>query len=180
MVTASVWNGKTLFSCLNWEKALAYVLSPSQAANPRICPYFKDGLIIAKEYGYDVQFFTNATFLNSDILPICRENEIRLLVSLDGDRRFHDHFRGQIGAFDRTVANAKRFTGEGVKLGVQSTVVPQNVELIPHVAATARWMGACALTFGPVMAQGRAKDRFDLRMVDYELRYALATIARIA
>jgi len=67
----------------------------------------------------------------------------RVAISLDGpDRRTHDSFRGQHGAFEAAVAGFCRLRRRGMSMQINTTVSRHNVEHLPETYCLAAELGA--------------------------------------
>ena len=69
----------------------------------------------------------------------------RVAISLDGaDRRIHDSFRGQHGAFEAAVAGFRRLRQRGMSMQINTTVSRHNLVGLPEIYYLASELGADA------------------------------------
>jgi radical SAM protein with 4Fe4S-binding SPASM domain len=81
----------------------------------------------------------------------------RIAMSLDGvDAETHDHFRGVVGTFARTmsaITTAKRL---GMEVQINTTVSEHNVHQVPEIARLVGWLDATLWSVFQVVPTGRA------------------------
>ena len=88
------------------------------------------------------------------------------LDSLDSSR--HDEFRGQEGAWRRTVAGIDNARSAGLDVQIQMTLTRDNLAELPDMVQFARDVGARTLTTFFLVCTGRGQGLVDLTPEDYE------------
>ncbi|MDD4878061.1 MAG: radical SAM protein [Candidatus Nanoarchaeia archaeon] len=99
---------------------------------PLTHPYFDDIVNYAILKGIRVgEIYTNGTLISKkfDILKKIADNfgRIEVYVSLDGIGKTHDSFRGQPGAFEKTIEGIKLLKKLGVQINITSTLSRHNI-----------------------------------------------------
>src|ERR1043166_7230722 len=99
---------------LNWDQCQAVVDDLAQlgvpavllsGGEPLVHPRFFDLAGYAREQGLRLTLSTNGTLIDRGAAQRLKETGFAYVgISLDGIGTIHDHFRGRVGAFDKTVA----------------------------------------------------------------------------
>ncbi len=83
-------------------------------------------------------------------------------VSIDGDRRSHDHFRGREGAFDLALAGIRNSLAAGNKTGIRFTINKLNYHTLPEILALVEREKINRFCMYHLVYAGRAKEMADL------------------
>src|SRR5207344_137821 len=90
-------------------------------------------------------------------------------ISLDSlDPDCHDRFRGQAGAWAKTMAGIERCRRNGVDFQLHFSVTGDNAHELPSMAEFARSCGARSLNVFFLVCVGRARSVIDLGAQQYE------------
>jgi len=79
---------------------------------------------------------TNATLLTDEVIDIISENNVRVSVSLDGPKKFHDAnriFVNQEGTFDIVRENIYRLKKAGIEISISCTITNESVEQLDTI-----------------------------------------------
>ena len=76
-------------------------------------------------------------------------------MSIDGPREMHDRWRGQAGAYDRTLAAVGHLREEGVRVGLRFTLHAGNVDHVPEVLDLVEAHGIQRICFYHLVPSGR-------------------------
>lgn len=77
------------------------------------------------QYSFVFTITTNATLINKQIATFFKENNFRVLVSIDGPQyvhNFHRKFRNGKGSFDRVIKSIKLLKEVGLEFRIRSTL----------------------------------------------------------
>ncbi len=75
---------------------------------------------------------TNAISVSEDNFESFK-NADSVIVSLDGNREFHDKYRGVKGCYDKAINLLKELRKFGVKTYISFTMFSSNVKYVPHI-----------------------------------------------
>ena len=117
----------------------------------------------SREMDIPVVIETNGTLLTRPDISFLKRMNVYIAISLDSsDENFHDSFRGERGAFKRTLLALKTLTNENIPCEVIMTVTKGNLNNINKLAELVLdRIGVDALKVDPVIAVGRAKYLLD-------------------
>ena len=101
---------------------------------------------------------TNGITLSDSLLPVLREANTQVKVSLHGDREHHDRIVGR-RAFDYTTENIRRLLAAGVPTSVQTTVVHGSTWIVDWVADFCIDVGVRRLSVLPFIPRGSGYAR---------------------
>lgn len=82
-------------------------------------------------------------------------NNVTVQISIDGNKEFHDKFRGKKGAFDNAVNAVKNLRKENVLVRIASSITWENVEQLEFLFKLSKELDANALAVSPVSTFGR-------------------------
>ncbi len=112
-------------------KVPALILSGGE---PLARPDALELLASARGYGLRCTLSTNGTLITAARAQrIAEAGVVYVGVSIDGPRALHDDWRGQEGAYDRTIAGIGHLRRLGVRVGLRFTLHAGNVEHVPAV-----------------------------------------------
>jgi len=90
----------------------------------------------AKEMGFYVGLSSNGTLIDDALIgDIAAIHYDYVGISLDGIGETHDMFRGQSGAFDKSLRAAKLCRANGLKVGLRFTMTLDNAHQLPELLA---------------------------------------------
>jgi len=88
----------------------------------------------AKEMGFYVGLSTNGTLIGEALVDdVAAQDYDYVGISLDGIGATHDAFRGQDGAFDKSLHAAKLCRARGLKVGLRFTMTLDNAHQLPEL-----------------------------------------------
>lgn len=88
----------------------------------------------AKEMGFYVGLSSNGTLIDEKTIgPISEAGYDYVGISLDGIGDTHDRFRGQAGAFDKSLAAARLCRARDLKVGLRFTMTLDNAHQLPDL-----------------------------------------------
>lgn len=88
----------------------------------------------AKEMGFYVGLSTNGTLIDEALVDDVAALDYDYVgISLDGIGATHDAFRGQDGAFDKSLHAAKLCRARGLKVGLRFTMTLDNAHQLPEL-----------------------------------------------
>lgn len=106
---------------------------------------FSGILSYAAELGFRISVETNGTLIRPAFISEVQSfmNQLHFYVSLDGaSAHTHDSFRGQKGAFHRTISNLQEVRRAEGYFSIHTVVRRDNLDEIPDVFELARQLGA--------------------------------------
>ncbi|SNT41115.1 radical SAM additional 4Fe4S-binding SPASM domain-containing protein [Asanoa hainanensis] len=115
---------------------------------PLVRKGFGDVLAIAYDLGFRISLETNGTGLTRPVVDRLHPffDRLHLYVSLDGaTAEVHDSFRGQPGAFRRTVDNLRILRERDGYFSIHTVTRRQNLAEIPAILDLSRQLGASQL-----------------------------------
>lgn len=112
---------------------------------------------------------TNGTLVTPDYARLLRSANAQVHISIDGTPGFHDVFRRQSGAFDRTERGVDYLVTAGIPVTVVATVTKRNLDQFEAIAKWAIAHGAVRLLVQPLLRLGRAVDIEGDRLSSEEL-----------
>ena len=113
---------------------------------PLLRPDLFDLVDEAKSRGLETAIATNGTLIDGKVAQeIKRHGVRRVAVSLDGPSSvIHDGFRGEKGAFDKTILGCMALRRSGISLQINSTLARHNAEYREELYQLAIALGADA------------------------------------
>lgn len=132
----------------------------------------------AKQLGLYICFNTNGTIVTSRIAQRLRSIGVDCVkVSIDSaDATMHDQFRGQAGAFRRSIKGIKNLVDAGVRTDIHTVISAEsttNERDIDAMVTVAEHLGVRKIHFGRLFSTGRGEDHHKvaldglLCLVDY-------------
>lgn len=110
---------------------------------------------------------TNGTIMNEKIARKLTDLKIRVQISLDGDKKFHDFFRGVNGTYEKAVKTAKLLLENGVDVHFRMTLVKENSSLIDHILDLVATLDMERLEIRSIIPFGRARRESVLKPREY-------------
>jgi MoaA/NifB/PqqE/SkfB family radical SAM enzyme len=160
------------------DEVSAIVTDMKKLKTHRICfsggePIMHEGLIDilteTNEIGFIPDFVSNGTLIIRDMAKKIHGLVKCVLISVDGPEEYHDTFRGQKGAFKRTMKGINNLIKEEVPFALQFTVTKKSLPFVEWIAETASGLGAISLKLEPLFAGGRAQDIAGLCLTEKEV-----------
>lgn len=138
-------------------------------------PLMRDDLFDLIEYANSKKYYskilTNGVLLNDEIINSLSKLKVRFIqISLDEIGERHDLFRGQKGAFDKTIENIKRLTERGFKVNISCTISKFNIERIDDLISLAIKLNVNGIKFGRLIPIGNGKNIEKLLLTPIELK----------
>lgn len=116
-------------------------------------------LYYAGQKGIRATVSTNGTLIDREAAERLREAGIGYVgVSLDGVGAGHDRFRGQEGAFKRTMQGIQHCYSAGLRVGLRFTITRHNLDQVPEVFQLAEEEGIPRLCFYHLVYSGRGSE----------------------
>ncbi|NOQ24212.1 MAG: radical SAM protein [Bacteroidales bacterium] len=138
-------------------------------------PLLRDDLFELIEYannkGYYSKILTNGTLLNDDIIFSLEKLKVKFIqISLDEIGEKHDLFRGQKGAFEKTISNIKKLTERNFKVNISCTISKYNIDKIDDLISLAIKLNVNGIKFGRLIPIGNGKNIEELLLSPIELK----------
>ncbi len=113
-------------------------------------------LAAARGRGLRCTISTNGTLINAaKAQAIAEAGVVYVGVSIDGPQEVHDRWRGQDGAYDRTLAAIGHLRELGVRVGLRFTLHAGNVAYVPAVLDLVQSHGLQRICFYHLVPSGR-------------------------
>ncbi|HJN23160.1 MAG TPA: heme d1 biosynthesis radical SAM protein NirJ [Rhodospirillales bacterium] len=123
-----------VFAVLEDLKAFGVPALILSGGEPLLRPDIFEITARAKELGFFVALSTNGTLIDDgNIGAIAAAGYDYLGISLDGIGPTHDRFRRKAGAFDSSLAAARRCRDAGIKVGLRFTLTIDNAAELPDL-----------------------------------------------
>lgn len=120
---------------------------------PTLSPYFSEIIAYGKKQGLEQSLFTNGFFDEKKFSQICEYID-NIQISLDGDQKFHNAFRGNDSIYQQALMTMRRLYDVGKSFTISMSLMEANVNLIPHVYSIAQQFGA-GFRISPAAPVGR-------------------------
>jgi len=116
--------GRALLDDLQTFKVPAVLFSGGE---PLVRPDCVDLIAYARQIGLRCTLSTNGLLIDDAMADRLAEVALQYIgISLDGTQERHDRLRGQLGAFDTSLAGINRCVKRGIKVGVRFTIHAMN------------------------------------------------------
>ncbi len=111
---------------------------------------------LRSENYFQVNLNTNGTIPIDSYLKIISKTISLVQVSLDGNTKNHDFFRGQKGSFDKAVCTIKKLMSYGIEVGVAFSLGANNLNQLDEVVSVCKDLGVKHLSIGFIKSVGRS------------------------
>jgi len=141
----------------------------------------KDFLKILKyaaSLGFRLLVTSNGSIYSDKIAKCLKNNKILLQISLDGDEKTHDSFRGK-NNFQRTLKNIKKYKRFGVDIRINFLVQRFNLNKINYIYNLAKKMKIKRILYIFIAPQGRADTNRKYCLSQKEISKNLTRIQKI-
>lgn len=136
---------------------------------------FCEILTYASDKGIETLVTSNGSIWSRKIAQTLIETNTLLLVSIDGDEKTHDRFRGK-GAYKKAVTNVMKYHSFGVPIRINCLIHKENTDQINYVYELVKSLGINRLFYILIAPQGRAYSETDLLLTDEERSDLLAKL----
>ncbi|SOE87105.1 Radical SAM superfamily enzyme, MoaA/NifB/PqqE/SkfB family [Burkholderia sp. YR290] len=123
---------------------------------------------------------TNATLINPERARMLSDARASVNISVDGAREFHNSFRGQPGAFERTENGIVCLRQLGVPVTIATTVTQENRHYLPSLIEWAAAHGAECVRVQPLLKLGRGTAIADQRLTTEQMDYLFLQLSDLA
>ena len=123
---------------------------------PTLYPHFEKLVKKTKNAGLATLIATNAYDIESSIEIIKKYVDI-VFVSIDGTEDTHDLFRGQPGAFSKSICNIKKLISFGIPVRISTVVSKNNLNELEKIIKIVSELGVFQIHFTVLVNVGRAK-----------------------
>jgi MoaA/NifB/PqqE/SkfB family radical SAM enzyme len=130
---------------------------------PDICEI----LTYASNKGIETLITSNGSVWSEKITHTLLETNTLLLISLDGDEKTHDAYRGK-GAFSKAIDTIKRYRDAGVPLRINYLIKKDNLDKINYIYQLVKNLGVDRLFYIFIAPQGKAFTNREFLLADEE------------
>ncbi len=131
----------------------------------------------ANQAGLRTVLSTNGTLIDEKVAEkIAATNVSYVGISIDGDKKFHDHFRQAEGSFQKAVDAVKNCAKFNLRTGLRFTMTKLNAEYVPYIFDLAASLGIRRICFYHLIRVGRAAAFEGLTLEMAETRLAIDAI----
>ncbi len=123
------------------------------------------------------------TYLSSNGLYITPNNAKEIVesfgyigISIDGDEKTHNYFRGLEGAYKRSLKSIEYIHQAGGKVGLRFTITKATKESLPHIFELAKKEGVDKLYISHLVYSGRGLDNLKMDLTKEERKEAVEYI----
>ncbi|ACO04129.1 MAG TPA: radical SAM/SPASM domain-containing protein [Persephonella sp.] len=120
-----------------------------------------------KENGFNVTLSTNGLLIDEKNIESIKECFSYVGISIDGDQKTHDAFRGMEGAFERSVEALRLVRDSGIKTGIRFTITSQTYRSIPFIFDLALNERIPKIYFSHLVYSGRGRNLNQAEKEDY-------------
>ncbi len=124
----------------------------------------KDWHLLVKklsESGLAVHMTTNAQMINEEVIAKLRDSGVgQIAISIDGTREVHDSIRKK-GCYDQCENAFHLLSEAGIEAGAVTTVMKQNIDLLPQMRDELKRMGAVTWQLQIGIPMGNLKEHPD-------------------
>lgn len=122
----------------------------------------------ARDLGLRAVLSTNGTLLEEKTVRRLRDLDLSYAgISIDGAAPVHDRFRGVSGAYEKSLAGARRCRDAGIKVGFRFTIQRGNVDEVPAIFDLVEAESVPRVCFYHLVVSGRGAGLRDM-MLDHE------------
>lgn len=144
---------------------------------PLMHPNLFEIITLARECGIRVTLSTNGTLIDDDDAARLKALDVAYVgISIDGSPQEHDRFRGQEGAYARSLKAMRRCRDAGVKVGLRVTMNRRNVGDFDRFFDLMLREGLGRICFYHLVATGRAETIRDDALLPEETRLAVTRL----
>lgn len=128
---------------LNLDQCLKNVDSLKEASVPALIlsggepllhPHVFEIAQYAKTKGFYLALSSNGILITPEVALKLKEIDFNYVgVSLDGIGEVHDHIRGEVGAFDKSLQGIKNGVAQGLKMGLRTTLTHTNFHQVEQM-----------------------------------------------
>ena len=88
-----------------------------------------------KDADTEIVVFTNGILLDDEYIETFKNNNVNVIVSIDGDKDINDEFRkqGKVGTFDTIASNIYKLKDNDVTFGISATIASHNISMLDDV-----------------------------------------------
>ena len=97
-------------------------------------------------------------------------NNVTAQISIDGDKEFHDEFRGKKGAFDNAINAVKNLRKKNILVRIASSITHNNVDQVEFLFNLSKELDVSAFAVSPVSTLGRGSCYKNCSSSDDELK----------
>ena len=136
-----------------------------------------DILELCKKYNFKTRVITNGLLLTPDLCVFLANNNIPVLISLDGPTaEFHDAIRG-VGTFDKTCENIRIAVSKGVSVALGMTLYSKNQNQVDSFISLAKNLNVSKVNFSLLNTIGNASDNNLIPADNYKILQHLLDLA---
>lgn len=123
--------------------------------------------------GVEVRMVSNGTMITPEVAERIRNSGISLVsISVDGTEEIHDDIRG-CGIYQKVLAAFRNLRNSGVSIGVNTTLMKDNISLLEELYQTFTEYGVCSWQLQPGIPEGRLTDHKEFVLDADEIRQAI-------
>lgn len=153
------FNKEEAFSLIEDFKKLKVPVVLISGGEPLTYPYFFEIVKRLREFNIKVSISTNGTLIDDKISKSLKDLDINYCgISIDGDLDFHNKFRGQKNAFERTIKGIRNCKEKGLKVGLRFTITKENLKYIPFIFELMEKEDIKRICFYHLVPAGRGAD----------------------
>ncbi len=153
---------ETILALLEDAAAIGFRKVQLTGGDPLLSPHLLPAVDAAREWGLEVEIFTNGLLLDPPLVAALGPRAVRLAFSLYGDESaVHDAITGVAGSFERTVDAIRRARAAGIGLRVAVAAMPENERRILATLRFARELTGDADAVEVDVVRGVGRGRFD-------------------
>lgn len=144
---------------------------------PLIRPDLLELAEYARQLGLRITLSTNGTLITPEVAERLREIGVGYVgISLDGMEGTHDHFRGQLGAFQAALQGIRNCQAAGLRVGVRLTLTRHTVGDLPKLFDLIEREHINRVCFYHLVPSGRGRMLLSDLLTPDEMRKAVEAI----
>ena len=139
----------------------------------------KDIFDIAKkceELGIKTYLSTNGLYINPGNVRKILDHFGYIGISIDGDEKTHDRFRGLPGAYKKSLQAIEMIHEAGGKVGIRFTITKETIGSLEHIFDLAENMGIDKIYISHLVYSGRGLDNLKMDLSKEERKRAVEYI----
>ncbi|WP_456400037.1 radical SAM protein [Persephonella sp.] len=134
-------------------------------------PLLRDDLFeiaaLFKENGFSVTLSTNGILINKSNIEEIKKYFSYVGISIDGDEKTHDAFRGMTGSFSKALNSLRLLIDAGIKTGLRFTISSFTYKSIPFIFDLAEKEKIPKIYFSHLVYSGRGRNLTQAEKDDY-------------
>ncbi len=129
-----------------------------------------------KDEGIMTYLSTNGLYINPGNVQRIIDTFGYIGISIDGDEKIHDYFRGLTGSYNKSLQAIDLIHEAGGRVGIRFTITKETKESLPHIFELAERKGIDKVYISHLVYSGRGLDNLKMDLSKSERKEAVEYI----